>query len=81
MAITGLRALYRTTDGGETWRQAPGLPTGDRYEPPQSFGGGDGVVLGVGRAPVVFVTSDGGRTWSPHRAPVGATLRRSNWPP
>ena len=64
-------ALYRTTDGGETWHQAPGLPTGGRYEPPQFFGGEDGVVLGVGRAPVVFVTSDGGRTWSPRRGAVG----------
>ncbi len=67
--------LYRTTNGGASWQPAPELPTTDLYEPPQFFGGQDGVVLGrpeggtPTRRPTVFTTVDGGTTWTAHSTP------------
>jgi photosystem II stability/assembly factor-like uncharacterized protein len=64
--------LYRTTDGGATWSPPAGLPVTSRYELPTFFNRLQGLVLGEGpraRLPVVYVTDDGGATWTAHRLP------------
>jgi photosystem II stability/assembly factor-like uncharacterized protein len=68
--------VYRTTDGGTTWSAAPGLPASGMTLP-TFFGPDDGVVLRdpqppSTRKPVVFVTHDGGATWSPVALPIAA---------
>lgn len=70
-------ALYRTTDGGETWHEAPGLPSGDEYQIPTFFGSQDGVVLAFEPSPVVFVTENGGATWVTRPVPIRCVLTNS----
>lgn len=72
-------AVYRTTDGGVSWSPAPDLPPKEQFAPPTFFGTQDGVVLSnPGNAPSlstsVFVTDDGGATWTAHRLPTIAGL-------
>jgi photosystem II stability/assembly factor-like uncharacterized protein len=66
--------LWRTTNGGRTWRRAPDLPSADRYQLPIVFSHNQAVVLGLDGPEdrsrlTVFVTRDGGRSWSSHRLP------------
>lgn len=66
--------LSRTTDGGTTWSVAPGLPAGG-LSLPTFFGRTDGVVLRDPTAPsrpAVYVTHDGGTSWSPVTLPAAA---------
>ena len=67
--------LYRTTDGGSSWSVAPGLPKGVSFSLPTFVGPHDGVVLGdatttARRAPSVYVTDNGGMTWSRRSLPT-----------
>ena len=67
--------LYRTTDGGTSWSVAPGLPKGVSFSLPTFFGPEDGVILGdatttAHRAPSVYVTHDGGVTWTRRTLPT-----------
>ena len=71
--------LYRTTDGGASWSPASGLPSKDQFALPTFFGTHTGVVLsnpaGVPKQSTsVFVTDDGGVTWTAHRLPTIAGL-------
>jgi hypothetical protein len=71
--------LYRTTDGGASWSRAPGLSSRDQLALPTFFGKHTGVMLsnpeGVPRQSTsVFVTDDGGVTWTAHRLPTIAGL-------
>ena len=73
---------YQTTDAGRTWHVVRSLPGAERYQLPTFFTAGTGVILGQdprsraqGRA-TVFVTTNGGRTWSSHPAPPDAGLSR-----
>src|SRR5437588_2567079 len=60
--------LYRTTDGGRTWEDAP-LPV--PVDLPAFFGS-EGVALGSGPSGlVVMVTHDSGSTWSARPGPAG----------
>lgn len=81
--------LFRTTDGGQTWRpvqlRPPAAYAHDASvaELPQFFGTRNGVVAVCYRDPgagaqhlVVYVTADGGRTWSGH---VGPEIGRPQW--
>ena len=69
--------LYRTTDGGTTWQPVQGLPTTYQYNLPTFFGN-DAAVLGQrGQAqgfspPALYVTADGGSTWTSAPLPVAA---------
>lgn len=84
----GAGVLYRTTDGGRSWRRvelAP--PPADAGLPAVAdsawfFGPRDGVVPVRYRDPrsgaqhlVVYATTDGGRSWSAHATPPDADLR------
>jgi hypothetical protein len=67
--------LYRSTDGGTTWSLAPGLPKGVLFSLPTFFGPERGVVLGDAtnlsrRAPSVYVTNNGGTTWTRRSLPA-----------
>jgi photosystem II stability/assembly factor-like uncharacterized protein len=68
--------LARTTDGGVTWGAATGLPPSNLYQPPVFFGAQAGVVLARPRGgapthrPRVFVTNDGGTTWTARATPL-----------
>ena len=67
--------LYRTTDGGTSWSVAPGLPKGVSFSLPTFVGPHDGVVLGdatttAHRAPSVYVTDNGGMTWTRRSLPT-----------
>ncbi len=72
--------LSRTTDGGATWSVAPGLPSGG-LSLPTFFGRADGVVLRDPASPAkvhatvkpaIYVTRDGGATWSRVALPAAA---------
>ena len=68
-------ALYRTTDGGLSWSPVRDLPSGAQDTLPVFFGARDGVILTTWGAsfdknPTVYVTGDGGATWSGHAIPV-----------
>ncbi len=73
---------YQTTDGGRTWHVARSLPGAQRYGLPTFFTPGTGVILGqdprfgAHGGATVFVTTNGGRTWSSHPAPTDAGLSR-----
>jgi photosystem II stability/assembly factor-like uncharacterized protein len=83
-----MRSLYRTTDGGRSWQRAV-LPAPQRYkgmrmtvDQPKFFGAHDGVASARVLDPktkaqhvVVFVTDDGGATWSARPAPAAADIR------
>jgi hypothetical protein len=67
--------LYRTTDGGNSWSVAPELPLGVSFSLPTFFGPEHGVVLGdatitAHRAPSVYVTDNGGVTWTRRSLPA-----------
>jgi photosystem II stability/assembly factor-like uncharacterized protein len=73
---------YQTTDGGRTWHVVRSLPGAEQFQPPIFMTAGTGVILAQdprlgaqGRA-TVFVTTNGGRTWSSHPAPTDAGLSR-----
>jgi photosystem II stability/assembly factor-like uncharacterized protein len=71
--------LYRTSNGGTTWSRASGLPATNRYGTPTFFGIGHGVTVGYpegrsSRTAQVFVTGDGGATWTAHRLPTDPGL-------
>ena len=66
--------VYRTTDGGASWFVASGLPSTNQYDLPTFFGTQDGVVLSnaqgaAGRPTDVFVTENGGSTWTARSTP------------
>ncbi len=83
-----MRNLYRTTDGGTRWRRVD-LPVPARYarkrmtvDLPTFFGARDGVSSARVLDPstkaqhvVVYVTHDGGATWSARPAPAAADPR------
>jgi photosystem II stability/assembly factor-like uncharacterized protein len=71
--------LYRTTDSGVSWSRAPGLPSKDQFALPTFFGSKTGVVLSnpegsPKQSTSIFVTHDGGRTWTAHPLPTIAKL-------
>jgi hypothetical protein len=84
--------VYRTTNGGRSWRRVH-LPPPSRYaglpataSAPAFFGTQQGVIPVRYRNPtngkqqlVVFTTADGGRTWTAHPAPPAADLRSDQW--
>jgi photosystem II stability/assembly factor-like uncharacterized protein len=83
--------LYRTSDGGHHWRRvALAPPARYRGQPataslPRFFGRRDGVV-GVrfrdrsrAQQVVVYVTHDGGDSWSARPAPAAVDLRAESW--
>jgi photosystem II stability/assembly factor-like uncharacterized protein len=87
----GSGIVYRTEDGGRHWRRVvlqppapyPGQP--QTASLPRFFGSRDGVV-GVrfrdrARAQhvVVYVTDDGGDSWSARPAPASVDLRAESW--
>jgi photosystem II stability/assembly factor-like uncharacterized protein len=90
----GARAgvLYRSVDGGRHWRRVH-LPDTPQYasqprtvDAPKFFGRRDGVIAVRFRDPasraqhlVIYVTRDGGETWSPRPAPRAADLRAYSW--
>ena len=66
--------LYRTTDGGATWKIAPDLPSGLHYTLPTFFGNQQVVVLatedhGDPRGAMVYETDDGGSNWRRYPLP------------
>jgi photosystem II stability/assembly factor-like uncharacterized protein len=66
--------VYRTTDGGASWSVASGLPPTNQYELPTFFGAHDGVTLSnaqgaAGRPTGVYVTDNGGSTWTARSLP------------
>ena len=68
-------ALYRTTDGGVSWSPAAGLSSKNQYALPTFFGSQTGVVLSnpegtSNQSTSVFVTDNGGATWTAHRVPA-----------
>lgn len=71
-------SLYRTSDGGATWRIAPGLPRNEQFNLPTFFGSDSGVVLASaltrhhGSSATVFTTTNGGATWLGHSVPKTA---------
>ncbi len=72
--------MYRTTDGGSSWSVVSGLPSTNHYELPTFFGTQDGVVLSnaegvAGRPTGVYVTEDGGSTWTARPTPDILGLR------
>ncbi|MGO8860870.1 MAG: WD40/YVTN/BNR-like repeat-containing protein [Acidimicrobiales bacterium] len=72
--------VYRTTDGGSSWSVVSGLPSTNHYELPTFFGTQDGVVLSnaegvAGRPTGVYVTEDGGSTWTARPTPDIPGLR------
>ena len=80
-------ALYRTTDGGRSWSRAaicsavPVNGVATTCQTPSFFGTRDGVVpaLVVDRqtkrySMVMYTTGNGGRSWQPHRVPLGKGL-------
>ncbi len=83
--------VYRTRDGGHHWSEvALAPPPGYRGQPataglPRFFGARDGVVpvrfRDRTRAQhlVVYVTDDGGESWSARPAPRSADLRAYSW--
>jgi photosystem II stability/assembly factor-like uncharacterized protein len=65
--------LSRTTDGGASWSPVPGLPSNEQL--PTFFGTRNGVILsnpeGIpGQSTSVFVTDDGGATWTARPLPT-----------
>lgn len=71
--------LYRTTDGGASWVPVPGLPPNEQYALPTFFGATTGVVMGnpeglPGQSTSIFVTDDGGGTWTARSLPSIAGL-------
>jgi photosystem II stability/assembly factor-like uncharacterized protein len=89
---TGGGALYRTDDGGRSWQRVQ-LPKPPPYaalpetvDVPTFFGARDGVLPVRFRDPanrsqhvVVYVTRDGGATWSARPAPAAADVRAYSW--
>jgi photosystem II stability/assembly factor-like uncharacterized protein len=71
--------VYRTTDGGVSWSPAPGLPANEQYSLPTFFGAQAGVMLSnpegaPSQSSSVYVTDDGGNTWTSHPVPTIAGL-------
>jgi photosystem II stability/assembly factor-like uncharacterized protein len=88
----GARALYVTRDGGRSWRvaalRAPAADAGQAVTVgvPRAFSGGRGVVAVRYRARgakaqhvVVYVTADGGTTWTARPAPRSVDLHAQTW--
>jgi photosystem II stability/assembly factor-like uncharacterized protein len=86
--LGAMRNLYRTADGGRHWERVT-LPVPPRYaglrttvDLPAFFGARDGVASARVLDPktkaqhvVVYVTHDGGATWSARPAPAAADVR------
>lgn len=65
--------IYRTTDGGISWSPVLGLPAARQYTLPEVFGSQAVVTLGTkvsGSKPTVYVSDDGGSTWTSHTVPA-----------
>ncbi len=73
--------LYRTTDGGRSWSRVRGLPTRLQYTLPVFFRGAQGITVatngvepnkwnGSANGSSVYVTDDGGATWTRHALPA-----------
>lgn len=65
--------IYRTTDGGISWSPVLGLPAGRQYTLPEFFGSRTLLTLGTrvsGSSPSVYVSDDGGSTWTGHAVPA-----------
>ena len=90
--LTNLAWLYVTHDGGSTWRQQTlplpqGIPPAQLLiQPPTFFSATDGLLpvrfsdltTSKGIATVIYVTHDGGTTWS-STIPVSAALSASHF--
>jgi photosystem II stability/assembly factor-like uncharacterized protein len=66
-------AVYRTTDGGLSWSPVQGLPMGEQFTLPEFFTPDTAVTLATkvsGSSPTVYVTDDGGSTWTSHEVPA-----------
>ena len=76
-------ALYRTTDGGVSWSLVSGLPLNNDYELPTFFDAQSGVMVSnpgipsAQRPPSVYVTDNGGATWSSHPLPLAIAFLAS----
>jgi len=86
--VTWDARLFRTQDGGHAWRRVRFAPRGvlETEDMPQFYGAQNGVVAvrfrnagsHLQRA-AIYVTRDGGRTWTARPVPSGLELARVQW--